>query len=87
MKTLAKQMIIERAQRLYGRMRHSVEQYKLGGITIELVSEIENEHRNQFKGYLCSMKDLELITPQEYINYFNDYCSDTDKILGEIKIK
>lgn len=87
MKTLAKQMIINRSYKLYSRMRHSAEQYKLDAIPIELVLEREGIYRNQFKGYLCSMEDLELITTQEYINYFNGYCSDIDKILEEIKTK
>lgn len=87
MKTLAKQMIIERAQRLYSRMNRTLELYKQGSLSMELIFEREERYRNQFKGYLQSMNDLELITSQEYIDYFNVYCFDVDKILEEIKIK
>lgn len=87
MKTLAKQMIIEREQRLYSRMNRTLELYKKDSLSMEFVFEREERYRNQFKGYLQSMNDLELITSQEYIDYFNVYCSDIDKILEEIKIK
>ena len=87
MKTLAKQMIVERAKRLYSRMDRTLGLYKQNLIPAELVFEREERYRNQFKGYLQSMNDLELITSQEYIDYFNIYCSDVDKILEEIKIK
>lgn len=87
MKTLAKQMIVERAKRLYNRMNRTLELYKQNLIPSELVFEREERYRNQFKGYLQSMNDLELITSQEYIDYFNIYSFDVDKILEEIKIK
>ena len=87
MKTLAKQMIVERAQRLYSRMNRTLELYKKDSLPMELVLEREGRYRNQFKGYLQSMNDLELITSQEYIDYLNVYCSDIDKILEEIKTK
>lgn len=87
MRTLAKQMIIERVNRLYNRMSRTLELYKQDSIPVELVFEREEKYRNQFKGYMQSMNDLELITSQEYIDYINVYCSDVDKILEEIKNK
>ena len=86
MKTLAKQMIVERAKRLYGRMDRTLGLYKQNLIPEELVFEREERYRNQFKGYLQSMNDLELITSQEYIDYFNIYCSDVDKIVEKQRI-
>lgn len=82
MKTLAKQMIIEREQRLYDRMNRTLRMYQRDSLPMDLVLERENRYRNQFKGYLQSMNDLELITSQEYVDYFNVYCSNIDKMMG-----
>lgn len=75
-------MIIEREQRLYDRMNRTLRMYQRDSLPMDLVLERENRYRNQFKGYLQSMNDLELITSQEYVDYFNVYCSNIDKMMG-----
>lgn len=88
MKTLAKQMIIERANKFYSRAKRTLEVYKENKIIdSEFVIEREVRYRNQFKGYLQSMEDLELITEQEYVDYLNVFCNEIDEILGDVILK
>lgn len=84
MKTLAKQMIIERANKFYSRAKRTSELCKENKINTEFIIERGTKFVNQFKGYLQSMKDLELITEQEYIDYLNVFFNEIDEILRDI---
>ena len=87
MKTLAKQMIIERANKFYSRAKKTMESYKNGNIDIEFVFEREMRYRNQFKGYLQSMEDLELITEREYEDYLDVFFTDVSEIMKDVNLK
>ena len=83
MKTLAKQMIIERANKFYSIAERTSELYKENRIDADSVIRRGIRYGNQFKGYLQSMNDLELITSQEYADYLNIFCNEFNKILGD----
>lgn len=82
MKTVAKQIIIEKANNFYSIAKRTSELYKENKIDMDSVIRRGVRYRNQFKGYLQSMKDLELITEKEYIDYLNIFCNEFNKILG-----
>lgn len=84
MKTLAKQMIIERANKFYSRAKRTSEVCKENKIDTAFIIERGTKYVNQFKGYLQSMEDLELITEQEYIDYLNVFFNEIDEILRDI---
>lgn len=53
-------------------------------IDTAFIIERQTKYVNQFKGYLQSMEDLELITEQEYIDYLNVFFNEIDEILRDI---
>lgn len=68
----------------YSRAKRTLKEYKENKLDLQFVFERGTRYRNQFKGYLQSMEDLELITEEEYIDYLNVFYNEINEILGDI---
>lgn len=65
MKTLALQKIIEKRNFLLGRIAHKVKQMTKNEISAEDFSMYYASYKSELKGYMNSLVEMEIITPEE----------------------
>lgn len=80
MRTLALQKIIERRNFLLGRIAHRVKQMRKDEIDAEDFALHYRAYKSEFKGYITSMRDMEIITDEDRQKLYDSFIEKIDNI-------
>lgn len=80
MRTLALQKIIEKRNFLLGRIAHRVKQMQKGEIDVEDFAIYYRAYKSEFKGYIDSMRDMEIITNEDRERLYDGFIKEIDNI-------
>lgn len=80
MKTLALQKIIEKRNFLLGRIAHRIKQTQKGEIDVKDFARYYRDYKSEFKGYIDSMRDMEIITNEDRQKLYDSFIEKIDNI-------
>lgn len=80
MKTLALQKIIEKRNFLLGRIAHRIKQMQKGEIDVKDFAIYYRDYKSEFKGYINSMRDMEIITNEDRERLYDSFIEEIDNI-------
>lgn len=80
MRTLALEKIIEKRNFLLGRIAHRVKQMQKGEIDVEDFTIYFRTYKAEFKGYINSMRDMEIITNEDRQMLYDGFNKEIDNI-------
>ena len=80
MKTLALQKIIEKRNFLLGRIAHRIKQTQKGEIDVKDFARYYRDYKSEFKGYIDSMRDMEIITNEDRQKIYDSFIEKIDNI-------
>lgn len=80
MKTLALEKIIEKRNFLLGRIAHRIKQMRKSEIDVEDFAIYYRAYKSEFKGYIDSMRDMEIITNEDRQKLYDSFIEEIDNI-------
>lgn len=80
MRTLALQKIIERKNILLGRIAYKVEKVRKNEMNADDLAIYYRDYKSEFKGYINSMRDMEIITNEDRESLYNSFIEEIDNI-------
>lgn len=80
MKTLALEKIIEKRIFLLGRIAHRIKQMQKGEIDVKDFAIYYRDYKSEFKGYINSMRDMEIITNEDRERLYDSFIEEIDNI-------
>ena len=80
MKTLALEKIIEKRDFLLGRIAHRIKQMQKGEIDVKDFAIYYRGYKSEFKGYINSMRDMEIITDEDRERLYDSFIEEIDNI-------
>lgn len=80
MRTLALQKIIEKRDYLLARIAHRIEQMRKDEIDAEDFALHCRAYKSEFKGYITSIRDMEIITDEDRERLYDSFIEEIDNI-------